>query len=89
MNKLVREHCPVSKLPEDLREGLDGSEDVTVTIDVLVPTTASVSDEERAPVPKPALFSRHRHIDHPRVASVEEVNDHVRLLRDEWDHRDR
>ena len=33
MNRLVREHYPVSKLPEDLREGLDGRENVTVTLE--------------------------------------------------------
>ena len=25
MNRIVREHYPVSKLPEDLREGFEGS----------------------------------------------------------------
>jgi hypothetical protein len=32
MNKFVREHYPASKLPEDLRAGVDPAATVTVTI---------------------------------------------------------
>ncbi len=32
MNKIIRENYPASKLPEDLREGLDPSTTVTVTV---------------------------------------------------------
>lgn len=32
MNRIIKEHYPVSKLPEELREGLDPSEMVTVTV---------------------------------------------------------
>jgi hypothetical protein len=32
MNRIVRENYPVSKLPEDLRAGVDPSSTVTVTI---------------------------------------------------------
>jgi len=34
MNKIVREHYPASKLPADLRAGVDPSSMVTVTIAV-------------------------------------------------------
>jgi hypothetical protein len=33
MNKIIREHYPVSKLPSDLREGLDPSSEVKVTVE--------------------------------------------------------
>lgn len=32
MNTVVRQNYPASKLPEDLREGIDPSKDVTVTV---------------------------------------------------------
>ena len=32
MNKIVKEHYPASKLPEDLRVGVDPAATVTVTI---------------------------------------------------------
>jgi hypothetical protein len=34
MNKITREHYPASKLPEDLREGVDPKSTVTVTVTV-------------------------------------------------------
>ena len=42
MNKLVREHYPVSNLPEDLREGFGVDASVRVTI------VADEADEEQA-----------------------------------------
>jgi hypothetical protein len=32
MNRIIREHYPASKLPDDLRDGVDPSATVTVTI---------------------------------------------------------
>ena len=32
MNRIIREHYPASRLPEDLRAGVDPSSTVTVTI---------------------------------------------------------
>jgi hypothetical protein len=43
MNRIVKEHYPVEKLPEDLREGLPRATRVTVT---LVPETDNVSSEQ-------------------------------------------
>lgn len=40
MNRIVKEHYPVEKLPEDLRVGLDQSSKVTIT---LVPEATSIS----------------------------------------------
>ncbi|HEY5225874.1 MAG TPA: hypothetical protein VIJ06_03705 [Methylovirgula sp.] len=41
MNKIVKEHYPAAKLPEDLREGLDPAQEVRVTV-----TVESVSSEK-------------------------------------------
>ncbi len=74
MNKIVRHNYPVSKLPEDLREGLP--EDQTVTVEVAV--------ETRQQTPHRTLEDIFAHA--PRTfASVKEVNDYVRAMRDEWD----
>jgi len=32
-------------------------------------------------------FSRFKHLRRSNFASVEEINEHIRALRDEWDHR--
>jgi hypothetical protein len=32
-------------------------------------------------------FSRHKHIRRNRFKSAEEIEDHIRALRDEWSHR--
>lgn len=32
MNRIIREHYPASKLPTDLREGIDPGSSVTVTV---------------------------------------------------------
>ena len=85
MNRLVREHYPVSKLPEDLREGLSGPEDVTVTVEVKASTPAPDRNGNQDSGP----ISRYRHLARPRFTSGEEIDDHVRALRDEWDRLDR
>ena len=84
MNRLVREHYPVSKLPEDLREGLEGCEDVTVTVEVKV-TAPAPGEGDRGFVSEPGPFSRYRYLAKPRFTSIEEVDAHVRALRDDWD----
>jgi hypothetical protein len=78
MNKIVREHYPASRLPEDLRKGVEDNAMVTVTI-VVEPETERMTD----------WFSRHEHIRRNYFKSSEEVNDYVRSLRDEWSHRER
>jgi hypothetical protein len=35
MNKVVLEHYPISKLPEDMREGLPNAESARVTVEVI------------------------------------------------------
>ena len=46
MNKVVREAYPASKLPEELREGIDAASEVRVTIEELEPPTDVLTLEE-------------------------------------------
>lgn len=74
MNRIVKEHYPVSKLPEELREGLDPRQMVTVTVLV----------EETPPEKVPTLeelFALRR----PPFRSGQEIDDELRRQRDEWD----
>lgn len=82
MNRIVREHYPAAKLPEDLRAGLDLSAAVTVI----------VVDEGRSNAPNTAGTEL------PITRILEEMQEHrtriadpvmrVRALRAEWDGRD-
>ncbi len=76
MNKIVREHYPVEKLPEDLREGIEGRY-VRVT---LVP-------EEDTPARKPLTYAEIRACVKPRGTTAEEAVSRIRELRDEWDDK--
>jgi hypothetical protein len=75
MNKIVRENYPASKLPEDLRQGVDPESTVTVTVTVegLKRPEHVMSLEE--------IFAARR----PPYLSAEEIVTGVRKLRDEWD----
>ena len=76
MNKITREHYPASKLPEDLREGVDPKSTVTVTV-----TVEGVKDSEsrkRTLVELLADARRAPPIGDDPVARIRE-------LRDEWD----
>ncbi|MFT7958329.1 hypothetical protein ACMYL4_24120, partial [Salmonella enterica subsp. enterica serovar Typhimurium] len=77
MNKIVREHYPASRLPEDLRAGIDPAREVTVTVvvDEAPPERVMSLDE---------IFASGS----PRYRSLAEINDHVRSLREEWRDRD-
>jgi hypothetical protein len=73
MNRVVREHYPASKLPTDLREGIDPDSKVTVTV---------VAEEQ--PAKRPTLdeiWARRQ----PPFRSVEEINRTLKESRDEWD----
>ena len=74
MNKIVKEHYPASKLPEDLRAGVDPLSTVTVTI----------VEEERPPekiMTLEEIFS----LEGFRRRSAAEIDDDLRRQRDEWD----
>jgi hypothetical protein len=74
MNKIIRENYPASKLPEELREGIDPSRHVTVTV---------VADD--LPPYQPMTLEEIFAIRRPPYRSAEEIVASVRQLRDEWD----
>jgi hypothetical protein len=74
MNRIIRENYPASKLPEDLRAGVDPAATVTVTI----------VEEEKRPEQVMSLdeiFSMKGF----RRRSAAEIDDDLRRQRDEWD----
>jgi hypothetical protein len=73
MNKVIRENYPASKLPEDLREGIDPSRMVTVTVVDDTPPYQPMTLEE--------IFAARR----PPYRSKEEIDAEIRRQRDEWD----
>ena len=78
MNKIVREHYPASKLPDDLREGIDLKRSVTVTIE----EEAEGQPEQIMSLEE--IFAARR----PPYRSADEIDADLRSLRDEWDERD-
>jgi hypothetical protein len=73
MNKIVRQHYPAEKLPLELREGFAPDALVTITVEVETTPIDKMSLEE--------LFALRRDV----FASAEEVVEHIRTLRDEWE----
>jgi hypothetical protein len=73
MNKIIRENYPASKLPEDLREGIDPSTRVTVTVVQDTPDYQPMTLEE--------IFAARR----PPYRTKEEIDTEIRRQRDEWD----
>ena len=73
MNKIIRENYPASKLPEDLREGIDPSTRVTVTVVEDRPSYQPMTLEE--------IWASRR----PPYRSAEDIVGGIRQLRDEWD----
>jgi hypothetical protein len=74
MNRIIRENYPASRLPEDLRAGVDPASTVTVTI----------VEEEKRPEEVMSLeeiFS----LKGFRRRSAAEIDDDLRRQRDEWD----
>jgi hypothetical protein len=73
MNKVIRENYPASKLPDDLREGIDPSTRVTVTVTEDEPPYQPMTLEE-------ILASRR-----PPYRSSADIVGGISQLRDEWD----
>lgn len=74
MNKIIRkQEYPASKLPEDLREGLDLNATVSVTVEELNRPKRIMSLEE--------IFALRR----PPFRTAEEIDADIRRQRDEWD----
>jgi len=74
MNRIIREHYPASKLPEDLRAGVDPSSTVTVTIVEEAKQPEKVMTLEE-------IFALRR----PPFRTAEEIDEDLRRQRDEWD----
>jgi hypothetical protein len=73
MNRIVREHYPASKLPEDLRAGVNPASTVTVTV---------VEEESVASTPTlDEIFASRR----PPFRTANEIDAALRQQRDEWD----
>ena len=73
MNKIVKEHYPASKLPEDLRAGVDPAATVTVTI-----------VEEQPQSGKKATLDEIFAARQPPFRSAEDIDADLRRQRDEW-----
>jgi len=74
MNRIIRENYPASKLPEDLRAGVDPSSTVTVTI-----------VEEERPPEKVMSLEEIWALRTPPFRTAREIDDELRRNRDEWD----
>jgi len=74
MNRIIRENYPASKLPEDLRAGVDPSSTVTVTI----------VEEEKRPERVMSLEEIWA-LRTPPFRTAREIDDELRRNRDEWD----
>ena len=73
MNKIVLEHYPAEKLPEDLRAGLPADARVRVTV-------------ESEPTIKPIKsFAELLALRRPPYRTSEDIVREIRELRDEWD----
>jgi hypothetical protein len=75
MNKIVREHYPVERLPEDLRRGIEGPY-VRVTV---------IPEDTPSRTKKPLTYADIRARVKPRGTTTEEAVQRIRELRDEWD----
>ena len=74
MNRIIRENYPASKLPEDLRDGVDPSSTVTVTI----------VEEEKRPE-KIMSLEEIWALRAPPFRTGQQIDDDLRRQRDEWD----
>ena len=83
MNRIVREHYPAAKLPEDLRDEIGAEKQVTITIEV-----EGAASGVEAVTTRGDWFSKYEHIRRATYHSLDEVNNHVHALREEWSHRE-
>lgn len=87
MNKIIRDHYPVEKLPADLRQGFSARATVRVVIEEEpVPASAEpLSGGGKMTIADTLEMIRAYHaLARPSVSSEEAVA-RIRALRDEWD----
>ena len=75
MNRIVKEHYPASRLPEDLRAGMDPESTVTVTI----------VEEEAMRSGKLMTLDELWAMRTPPFRTAHEIDKDLRRQRDEWD----
>ena len=74
MNKIVRDHYPLSKLPDDLRRGLDPTKDVRIVLEQVEAEERQIPSLEELR----ALRARFKE-------AGDDPAERIRKLRDEWD----
>lgn len=79
MNKVVREHYPTAKLPDDLRAGFAHGATVRITIESEQTTPRRSFDKLRQDI------EAARRADSWPSTTAEEAAARIRALRDEWD----
>ena len=57
MNRIVRDHYPASKLPDDLREGIDPGAEVVVTVEEIERPEKVLSVEELWALRRPPFYA--------------------------------
>jgi hypothetical protein len=76
MNRVILEHYPASKLPDELREGIGLGASVKVTVE----------EEDNRPLGRKQLLELMRNAQASAPGtSLEEAVARVRALRDEWE----
>jgi hypothetical protein len=84
MNKIVREHYPVDRLPEDLRRLVPNASEVLLEITVATELPGKAARPMTGA--ETAAMIRELHRDRPSGArTMEDIVREVRELRDEWD----
>lgn len=79
MNKIVLEHYPLEKLPEDIQRAVGGAGSVTLTIETERPTPL---DRDKLVAELRALKLGMKPGEGP---SLDEATQQVRQVRDEWE----
>jgi hypothetical protein len=74
MNRIVKEHYPVSRLPKELREGLDAHQLVTIEV-----TVEETRPEEVLTLNE--IFALRQ----PPFRSGQEIDEELRRQREDWD----
>jgi hypothetical protein len=74
MNSIIKSNYPASKLPEDLRAGVDPASTVTVTVTVEEQRPARIRSLDE-------IFASRQ----PPFRSAKEIDAEIRRERDEWD----
>ncbi|MEA3533377.1 hypothetical protein [Rhizobium sp. CC-YZS058] len=97
MNKIVREHYPAAKLPEELRQGLDADARVRIVIEeeasdmpslpqiVPLPDLDALASNRSQTVEELLETIRMHKARYGSTTSGDEAVQRIRALRDEWD----